>query len=72
MSLRTYTRTVFNDILKKNIIVIIVSKIVNFYYNLWFSNSKSIKFGQNIPTKDLKNNTKLSFQSITGDEIDCK
>ena len=69
---RTYTRTLFNDILKKNIFVNVFSKIVNFYCNLWSKEPKSIKFGQNSPMNDMEEKKVLFFQSITGDKIDCR
>lgn len=72
MLIRTYTRTLFNDIFKNNFVIKIVSKIVNFYCNLWFNNSKPIKFTQNMSIKDMEKKKILSFQSVTGDKIDCK
>jgi len=70
--MRTYIRTLFNDILKKNVLVKVVFKIVNFYCNLWSNNPKSIKFTQNVPMSNLEKNKTIFFQSVTGDKIDCK
>lgn len=72
MNLRTYTRILFNDIFKKNIIVNIIRNIVNFYCNLWLKESKSIKFEQNGPIDEMEKKKALFFQSITGDKIDCR
>lgn len=72
MFLRTYTRTLFNDIFRNNHAVKIVSKIVNFYCNLWFNNPKSIKFSPNMPMNEMEKKKTLFFQSVTGDKIDCK
>lgn len=70
--MRTYIRTLFNDILKNNIFIKVLSKIVNFYCNLWFKNTKSIKFTQNVSINKLEKNKTIFFQSVTGDKIDCK
>jgi len=70
--MRTYIRTLFNEIFKNNFIVKIFSKIVNFYCDLWFRDPKSIKFEQNMSIKDMETKKVLFFQSITGDKIDCK
>jgi len=70
--MRTYIRTLFNEIFKNNFIVKIFSKIVNFYCDLWFRDPKSIKFEQNMSIKDMEGKKVLFFQSITGDKIDCK
>jgi len=69
---RTYARTLFNDIFKKNIFVTTMSKIVNFYCNLWLKESNSIKFKQVMPMNDLEKKKTLFFQSVTGDKIDCR
>jgi len=69
---RTYARTLFNDILKKNIIVTIFKKIVTFYFNIWQKEPKAIKFGQIIPMNNLEKKKALFFQSVTGDKIDCR
>lgn len=70
--MRTYIRTLFNDLFKNNLFVKILLKIVNFYCNLWFRDSNSIKFKQNMSIKDMEAKKVLFFQSITGDKIDCK
>lgn len=72
MIIRTYTRTLFNDIFKNNFVIRILSKIVNFYCNLWFTKPNAIKFKQNIPMHGMEKKKTLFFQSVTGDKIDCK
>lgn len=72
MFTRTYIRTLFNDLFKNNFCVKLISKIVNFYCDLWFNRGNNIKFSQNMPTNELKEREAISFQSITGDKIDCK
>lgn len=72
MLVRTYIRTLFNDIFKNNFVIKILNKIVNFYCNLWFERSHAIKFPQNLPKTDIEENKKIFFLSVTGDKIDCK
>lgn len=72
MSVRTYARTLINDIFKNNFLVKTIQKIVNFYCNLWFKPQKSIKFNSNMSIKDMEEKKSIFFQSITGDKIDCK
>lgn len=72
MLLRTYFRTILNDIFKNNIVVRAFHRIVNFYFNLWFNRNKTIKFGQKLSIKKEEGKRVFSFQSVTGDMIDCK
>lgn len=72
MFIRTYIRTLFNDIFKNNFLSKIIFEIVNFYCKLWFRNTDIIKFSQNMPIEELKKKKPLFFQSFTGDKIDCK
>ncbi len=72
MSIRTYTRILFNDIFKNAFLTKLFNSIVNFYCDLWFRNTKSIKFDKNMPINKLEKKAKLFFQSVTGDKIDCK
>lgn len=72
MFIRTYIRTIFNDLFRNNLLVKIISKIVNFYCKLWFKNINTIKFSSNLSIKDLREKRTLFFQSVTGDKIDCK
>lgn len=72
MFVRIYVRTLFNGIFKNNFLVKIISKIVNFYCNLWFKNINTIKFSPNMPIEGLAEKKTFSFQSFTGDKIDCK
>lgn len=69
--MRTYLRTLFNDIFKNNIFIKVFIKIVNFYCNLWPSTPNSIKFNSNMPITDMEKK-QIIFQSVTGDKIDCK
>lgn len=72
MFIRIYLRTLFNDIFKNNFVVKAFVKIVNFYCDLWFKDPKNIKFEPNMPIRELERKNKISFQSVTGDQIDCK
>lgn len=69
MAIRTYIRTLFNDIFKENFIVKV---FVNFYYSFFSKVSKTIKFNPNIPTILKEEKKSVFFQSVTGDKIDCK
>lgn len=70
--MRTYIRTLFNDIFINNFVIKLIIRIVNFYCKLWFPNAKTIKFPTNMSIRDLRERKKFSFQSVTGDKIDCK
>lgn len=70
--MRTYIRTLINDILKNNFFAKIILKIVNFYFNLWFKTPNTIKFSSNMPINDMREKQQLFFQSVSGDKIDCK
>jgi hypothetical protein len=70
--MRTYIRTLFNDLFKNNFIVKIFAKIVNFYCSLWFKDPNSVKFEQNMSINEIEKKKILFFQSVTGDQIDCK
>lgn len=72
MFIRTYARTIFNDIFKNNFLIKTLIKIVNFYCELWSKNPKPIKFDSNMSIKDMEEKKTIFFQSITGDKIDCK
>lgn len=70
--MRTYIRTLFNDLFKNNFLITLCSKIVNFYCKLWFKNPNAIKFSSNMSINELEEKKTLFFQSVTGDKIDCK
>lgn len=70
--MRTYIRTLFNDIFKNNFVVRLIIRIVNFCFKLWFPDLKPIKFSTNMSIRELRDKRRLSFQSVTGDKIDCK
>lgn len=72
MFIRTYTRTLFDNIFKNKFLIKVFSKIVNFYVKLWFKDQNSVKFSTNMSIDDLKEKKQLFFQSVTGDKIDCK
>lgn len=72
MLIRTYIRTLFNDIFKNNFFIRTINKIVNFYCNFFFSGAKTLKFEQNLPKNNMEAKKVLFFQSVTGDKIDCK
>jgi len=72
MFIRTYIRTLFNDIFKNNFIAKSFVKIVNFYCDLWPKSTNPIKFQPNMPIDRLEKKKTLFFQSVTGDKIDCK
>lgn len=72
MAIRTYLRTLFNDIFKHNIFAKTVAKIVNFYCKLWFKDNHALKFDSNIPIKGIEKKYTVSFLSVTGDKVDCK
>ncbi len=70
--MRTYLRTLLNEIFKNNFAVIIIRKIVNFYCDFLSKTPNTIKFGSNMSIRDIDVKRSISFQSITGDKIDCK
>lgn len=72
MFIRTYLRTLINDIVKNNFIVNLIIKIVNFYKDLWFKTPDSVKFKSNMSMKGMDKKKIIFFQSVTGDKIDCK
>lgn len=72
MYIRTYIRTLLNDTFKNNFLVKFFTKIVNFYCKLCLKETNTIKFPSNIPINDLREKKSFSFQSVTGDKIDCK
>lgn len=72
MLVRTYIRIFFNKIFTRNFIVRVLDKIVNFYCEMWTAPAKNIKFNQNLPTNNMKEEHMLFFQSVTGDKVDCK
>lgn len=69
--MRTYIRTLFYDLFKNNFLIKAFAKIVNFYCNLIFKTPNDIKFHTDMPIKPIEKKA-ISFQSFTGDKIDCK
>ncbi len=72
MIVRTYLRTLFNDIFRNNVLVAIFKKIVNFYFDLLNPTPKTIKFKPELPIRKMESRKQFTFQSVTGDKIDCK
>lgn len=72
MIIRTYLRTLLNDIFKNNFIAKAFMKIVNFYCSLFSKTPESIKFHTNMSINDMGKKHIRFFQSVTGDKIDCK
>lgn len=69
MFTRIFIRTLFNDIFHNNFVV---KTFVNFYYNLASKTPKTIKFQPKMPIDGKEAKMNISFQSVTGDKIDCK
>lgn len=69
MLIRTYIRTLFNDLFKNNFLI---KAFVNIYYNFGVKTSENIKFSPNVPIKETEGKKYVFFQSVTGDKIDCK
>jgi len=70
--MRTYIRTLLDNIFRNNLFINISSWIVNFYCNLVSKNTNNLKFHSNMSIKDMEEKKTLFFQSVTGDKIDCK
>lgn len=70
--MRTYVRTLLNNLFGNNILAKLLSAIVNFYCKVLKKEPKSIKFSTNLPIEDLREKKTFSFQSVSGDKIDCK
>lgn len=72
MQVRTFFRIMFNNIIRNNVFVRVISSIVNFCCEMDTLNYKSLKYNKEMPLtlQDTKNN--IFFQSIGGDRIDCK
>lgn len=69
MVIRTYIRTLLNDIFTKNIIT---KMFVNIYYKLKKKPSETVKFSFINPITHVEDKKTIVFQSVTGDTIDCK
>ena len=69
--MRTYIRTLINDLFKNNFLIKAFVRIVNFYCSLCLKGVKPIKFEPNMSIKELGRKA-ISFQSFTGDKIDYK
>ena len=72
MQVRTFFRIMFNNIIRNNVFVRVISSIVNFCCEMDTLNYKSLKYNKEIQLtlQDTKKN--IFFQSIGGDRIDCK
>ena len=72
MFARIFLRTMFNKIFCNNVIVDFVRNVVKFCNNYAVKEQNFLKFSEKMSLKDMDTNKKISFHSITGDEIDCK
>lgn len=70
--MRTYIRTLLNDLFRDNFLIKSVSRIVNFYCKSQTKEYKDIKISANMPIDNSREKKTFSFQSVTGDKIDCK
>ena len=69
MSIRIYIRTLLNYVFKSNIFI---RGFVNIYYKSAADTSETIKFSDNLSKILMGEEKSISFQSVTGDKIDCK
>ena len=72
MFIRTFTRTLINSITKNNFLIRAFKNIVNFYYNIFSSTNKNLSFSNNKSILSIDKKNVISFQSVSGDKIDCK
>lgn len=68
MVTRTFIRTLFNDIFQRNFFI---KSIVNLYYSFGLKTPKSLKISPDMPITGKEAKKNISFQSVTGDKIDC-
>ena len=71
MFIRTYLRTMFNKIFCDNVIIDFGRAVVKFCNNYMVKEDNFLKFSEKMSLTDMETNKKFSFQSITGDKIDC-
>lgn len=69
MSIRIYIRTLLNYVFKSNILI---RGFVNIYYKSAVDTTENIKFSDNLSKILMGEEKSISFQSVTGDKIDCK
>ena len=72
MFIRTFTRTLINSITKNNFLIRAFKNIVNFYYNIFSSSDNNLSFSNNKSILNIDKKNVISFQSVSGDKIDCK
>ena len=70
MFVRTFLRIMFNKIFCNNTLVASVNKCINFCNKFGYFEGKFLKFSPKMPLDKMDTNEKVSFRSITGDEID--
>lgn len=71
MFIRTYLRTMFNKIFCDNVFIDFGRSVVKFCNNYLSKEEDFLKFSGKMSLTDMDVNKKISFQSITGDKIDC-
>ena len=71
MFVRTFLRVMFNSIFCDNVVIAFARRCVNLCNNSSSIFTNPLKFSEKMPLDKLDTNTKISFRSITGDEIDC-
>ena len=62
----------FHNIFCDNVFVAFARNCVNLCNNSSFLGQKSLKFSEKMTLSNMETNPKISFRSITGDEIDCE
>lgn len=72
MFIRTFTRTLINSITRNNFLIKSFRSIVNFYYNIFSSGDNNSSFSNNKSILNTEGKNVISFQSVSGDKIDCK
>lgn len=70
MFIRTFLRIMFNKIFCNNTIITALQKCINFCNKFGYLEGKLLKFSPKMPLDKIGTNEKISFRSITGDEID--
>ena len=70
MFVRTFLRIMFNRIFCNNTITTSVQKCIKICNKFGYLEGKLLKFSQKMPLDNMDTNEKISFRSITGDEID--
>jgi len=64
MDKRTYIRTIFDKLLRDNIIFMLINKFVKFYCAIFTHPINSLKFLENYPIKNNETDVNFSFQDV--------